>query len=106
MRGTSPVPILKNLLTEGIYVFVMKIFAMYYCNVIYFSSLFKINPMEFVLPSANYILLVHHYIQHSSNIRIAVHMEASWRSQSVGFPCIHALDITELEELAVKTKRN
>jgi len=40
MRGTSPVPMLKNLLTEGIYVFVMKIFAMYYWNVIYFSSLF------------------------------------------------------------------
>ena len=46
-------PMLKNLLTESIYVVVMKIFAMYNCNVIYFSSLFKINPIEFVLPSAN-----------------------------------------------------
>ena len=79
-------PKLKNLLTGGICVFVMKIFAMYYCNVIYFSRLFKINPMEFVLPSANYVVHVHHYIQHSSNIRTAVHMEASWGSQSVGFP--------------------
>jgi len=81
MRGTSPVPMLKNLVAEGIYVLVMKIFAMYYCNVIYFSSLFKIYPMELVLRSANYILHVHHYIQHSSNIRTAVHMEASWGSQ-------------------------
>ena len=69
-------PMLKNLLTEGIYVFVMNIFAMYYCNVIYFRSPFKINPMEFVLPSANYMLHVYHYIQHSSNI--SLHMEASW----------------------------
>ena len=44
-------PMLENLLTEGSYVSVMKMFAMYYCNVIYFSSLFKINPMESVLPS-------------------------------------------------------
>jgi len=33
-------------------------------------------------------------------------MEASWGSQSVGFPQLYALDITELEELTVKTKRN
>jgi len=40
--------------------------------------------MGFVIPSVNHILHVDHYMQHSSNIWTAVHMEASSSTSSMG----------------------